>query len=51
MRPWTDEDETVIICLHRKYRNKIICQILDRSVDAVKNRITILRKEGRLSRR
>lgn len=48
MTTWTDEDETVIRCLHGRYRNKVIAMILDRSVGAVEARVSFMRKRGQI---
>lgn len=50
MSPWTDEDETVIRCLHGRFPIKTLCAILDRSLDAVKHRVKIMKRNGQLAR-
>lgn len=50
MSPWTEEDETVIRCLHGRFPIKTLCVILDRSLWAVQWRVSEMRRGGRLAR-
>ena len=47
--PWTDEDDTVIRCLHGRHPTKTLCAILNRSLFSVEWRISELRKRGSLA--
>jgi len=46
MTHWTNEDETVIRCLHGRFRNKVIATILGRTEQAVEVRVSNMRKRG-----